>query len=84
MTVLETIHDSLEDELASVCGHLNVLHARLVSLMRTALETEAWFGVGINTPAQWLAWQTGLSPERAKQIVRLAEREIELPVAVVR
>ncbi len=80
MTALESIQVSLEDELAEVCGHLNVLHARMVSLTRSALETQAWSGQGINTPAQWLAWQTGLSPERAKQIVRLAEREVELPV----
>ena len=62
MTALESIQVSLEDELAEVCGHLNVLHARMVSLTRSALESQAWSGQGINTPAQWLAWQTGLSP----------------------
>ena len=80
MTVFEATQRRLEGELAEVCGHLNVLHERMVSITREALATEAWSGAGINTPVQWLAWQTGLSPERARQIVHAAERQAELPV----
>ena len=47
---------------------------------REALETAAWENQGVNSPAAWLAWQTGLSPERAKQIVAMAQRQTELPV----
>jgi hypothetical protein len=80
MTVLESLQRRLEADLGEVCGHLNVLHERLVSITREALETKAWEGQGLNTPAAWLAWQTGLAPERARQIVMIAERQTELPV----
>jgi hypothetical protein len=79
-TVLDSLQRRLEADLSDVCGHLNVLHERMVSLTREALETAAWEGQGLNTPAAWLAWQTGLSPERARQIVMIAERQAELPV----
>ena len=52
----------LEATLAVVCGELNAAHARLVSLVGDALESNAWHGWGIHSPAQWVAWQTGLSP----------------------
>ena len=69
--------DELEAELAEICGHLNVLHARLVDKVAVALRDKAWFQAGIHTPAQWLAWQTGLSPGRAREIVRLAQLRVE-------
>lgn len=34
---------------------------------------------GVKTASQWVAWQTGLSPSRARSIVRIAERRYELP-----
>ena len=34
---------------------------------------------GIKSPEHWLAWQTGLSPTRAKQMVDTARRAAELP-----
>ena len=80
MITLESLQNRLEADLSVVCGHLNVLHERLVSLTREALETAAWENQGVNTPAAWLAWQTGLAPERAKQIVAMAQRQTELPV----
>ena len=33
------------------------------------------------SPQHWLAWQTGVSPERAKQLVHIARRSVELPVS---
>ena len=79
MTALESLQTRLEADLSVVCGHLNVLHERLVSITREALETAAWEGQGVNTPAAWLAWQTGLSPVRAREIVQIAQRQSELP-----
>ena len=66
--------------LAEVCGQLNVLHARLVALVGEALEAECWAGVGVHSCEQWVAWQTGLSPARARQVVEIARRQAELPV----
>ena len=79
MTALESLQTRLEADLSVVCGHLNVLHERLVSITKEALETAAWEGQGVNTPAAWLAWQTGLSPVRAREIVMIAHRQTELP-----
>ena len=39
----------------------------------------AWMQWGIKSPEHWLAWQTGLSPTRAKQMVGTARRAAELP-----
>ena len=72
----------LEAAVAEVCGVLNAAHARLVALVADALATDAWHGWGIHSPAQWVAWQTGLSPTRAAEIVRLASRAAELPVTM--
>ena len=70
----------LEGRLADVCGQLNVHHAALVAIAAEALDTGAWQGGGIHSPAHWLAWRTGLSPQRAAQIVGIANRRDGLPV----
>jgi 5-methylcytosine-specific restriction endonuclease McrA len=80
-TPVATLH-ALEAELTEVCGHLNLLHARMVQLVGEALDAKAWVQWGIHTPAHWLAWQTGLSPSRARAIVRIAERRAELPATI--
>lgn len=71
-----------EAEIATICGHLNVLHARLVAITEDALVTGSWGGHGVRSPEHWLAWQTGLSPARARQVVLLAKRRHELPVTM--
>ncbi len=53
--------ERLEDRLADLCGHRNVLDALLVQLVAEALETGAWEMDGIHSPAHWLAWKAGLS-----------------------
>lgn len=72
----------MSDEIGVVCGHLNVLHGRLVAIAEQALITGVWAGHGIRSPEHWLAWQTGLSPARAANLVLLAKRRHELPVTV--
>ena len=69
----------LESRLAEISGHLNVLHQELVGIVRTAMDTRSWEGAGLHSPAHWLSWQTGLSPERARQIVQMANRLDDLP-----
>ena len=94
-SVIEQVYDSgmslvdteraqrvLEDRLADVCGQLNVHHAALVTIAAEALETGGWQGGGIHSPAHWLAWKTGLSPQRAAQIVGIAKRRDGLPVTL--
>lgn len=70
---------NIESELAEVAGILNAQHGRLVSIVERALGTGEWQQSEIHSPGQWLAWKTGLSPHRAKEIVACAERSRELP-----
>jgi hypothetical protein len=77
-----TTAEALEAELAEVCGHLNVLHARLVDIVVSAMESKVWEQWGLSSPACWLAWKAGLSRGQARLVVRLAERRVELPVTI--
>jgi Domain of unknown function (DUF222)/HNH endonuclease len=72
----------LETRIADVCGVLNAAHAQLVSLVAEALETGAWDVAGVRHAQHWVAWKTGLSPVRAKQVVQIASRTTELPVTL--
>ena len=74
--------DQLEAELAVVCGGLNQLSARLVTLAAGALESESWAGAGIRSPEHWLVLRAGLSPGRARQVVLMARRATALPVVM--
>jgi len=71
--------EEIERGLASVCGQLNALHGQLVSLVAQALEERCWEGAGILSVEQWVAWKTGLSPARARDVVQLARRRGSLP-----
>ncbi len=70
----------LQERIADLCGHLNALHAQLVDAVVEALDNDWWQQWGIQSPEHWLAWQTGLSPARARQLVDTARRCRELPV----
>ena len=70
---------ALQTRIADLCGHLNVLHAQLVDTVVEALDGDLWQQWGIRSPDHWLAWQTGLSSARARQLVDTARRARELP-----
>jgi Domain of unknown function (DUF222)/HNH endonuclease len=72
----------VEAGLAEVCGELNAAHGRLVGWVAEALASGCWEGAGIHSCEQWVAWQTGLSPGRARQVVQIARRWGELPETV--
>ena len=80
MTDLEAEAAEVERGLAAVCGELNAAHARLVALVARALRSGCWEGPGILTFEQWVAWQTALSPARARHVVEIARRQADLPV----
>ncbi len=71
--------EKLEDEIAEVCGILNVATGRLVSLIARVLATEAYSGMGIRSPEQWVVWKCGVSARRARSLVAMARRLPELP-----
>ncbi|MFP5318085.1 MAG: DUF222 domain-containing protein [Acidimicrobiia bacterium] len=60
-------------------GVINAATAQLVSVIRDVLETDAWCGAGLRSPAQWVAWRAGVSPTRAAALVQMARRVEELP-----
>ena len=77
---METVVDDLQERIAGLCGQLNVLHAQLVDTVVEALDGRLWEQWGIRSPEHWLAWQTGMSPAHARQIVAAARRRRELPM----
>lgn len=74
--------DEIERALAITSGQLNVAHGQLVDLVARAIATRSWEGVGIKSPAHWLSLRSGLSRDRAQQIVLLAQRVDELPLTI--
>jgi hypothetical protein len=69
----------LESEIAQICGVLNAVTARLVSLLARVVEIGSWQVSGIHNPTQWVAWQCGVSPARARSLLAMAKRRAELP-----
>jgi hypothetical protein len=69
----------IEAGLAEVCAELNAAHGRLVELVAAALTSRCWEGAGILSCEQWVAWHTGCSPHRARELVSVARRTAELP-----
>ena len=69
-------------EVCEIAGILNVANARLVAVVETVLADDSWQGPGVHTPAQWLACKAGISPERAKDIIRIAARRSSFPSVV--
>lgn len=70
----------LEAEIARTCGVLNAATGRLVSILARVLELGSWQVAGIHSASQWVAWQCGVSPARARSLVAIARRRAELPV----
>jgi Domain of unknown function (DUF222)/HNH endonuclease len=54
--------------------------ARLVAVTAAAIAGGETDEAGMKTPAAWLAWRSGLSPERAGQVVKLAKVRDRYPV----
>lgn len=71
--------ERLEADIAETCGVLNAAEGRLVRLIAEGLATELWGRYGVHTPEQWVAWQCGVAPGRARQLVALAKRVDHLP-----
>lgn len=69
----------LEIEMAEVCGVVNAATGRLVDLIAQVLATESWHGAGIRSAEQWVGWKCGVSAGRARALVRMARRLVELP-----
>lgn len=75
---------ALEAAINEATGRVNVAHAELVAVIVQVLESGCWNGHGIRSPEHWVTWKTGVSPTRARDLVLIAQRSIELPVTTLR
>lgn len=70
---------SPEDRVADLVGLLNVVTAELVCVIGDVIRTGAWEGFGIRSPEHWVVWRCGVSPGRARRLVRMARALEALP-----
>ena len=62
--------ESLEADISSSAGALNLAHARLTRVAAVALRDELWGGTSLS---QWFTYQAGITTSRADQILSVAE-----------
>ena len=79
---VEARREAENDELAQVAGRLNAANAELVEITERLLDTDGWRQGGMRSPAQFLGWKVGLSPERAHAVVAVARRRSEFPAVI--
>jgi hypothetical protein len=60
-------------------GVVNATTAALVVLIAEVLEAGAWAVSGIRSVEHRVAWQCGVSPRRARDLVAMARRRADLP-----
>jgi Domain of unknown function (DUF222)/HNH endonuclease len=85
MSLAETAEDTMsdsrshEDRVADLVGLLNVVTAALVGVIGEVIRAGAWQGFGIRSPEHWVVWRCGVSPGRARRLVRIARALDALP-----
>jgi hypothetical protein len=85
MSLAETAEDAMsddgspEDRVADLVGLLNVVTAELVGVIGGVIRAGAWEGFGIRSPEHWVVWRCGVSPGRARRLVRMARALETLP-----
>jgi hypothetical protein len=72
-------YDAASAAFGSLAGVINAAHGELVDLTVLTLAEGHHVGPGLHTPAQYVAWQTGVSKATANRLVRIARRVDELP-----
>ncbi|MGI8755008.1 MAG: DUF222 domain-containing protein [Acidimicrobiales bacterium] len=86
--MFETIRGSyertlaVETRLAELMGVINAAHGEMVQIAAAVVDENLGVGGGVHTPAQYLGWRAGISPGRARDLVRIASRHDQLPVTV--
>ena len=69
----------LEDEIRTMASHLAAAESRWLELIAEFDTRQGWAQWGMTSCAQWLAWQTALSPNAARERVRVAHAVAGLP-----
>jgi hypothetical protein len=78
----ERAAEALSDRLAVLAGQLNVINALVTDVVAGALESGLWQQGGVRTPEQFVAWELGVSPERARDLVKVARARADFPTVV--
>jgi hypothetical protein len=81
MSSVVDVQRELEAGIAAAAGALNLAHAELTRLAADALEHTSWGGT---SPVQWLTYQAGVTPARAKAVVAVAEKRSAFPATMAR
>ena len=73
-------HDAVRRELSVSMGEVNAGLIRLLEAVEVVLDEGHHVGVGLRSPAHFLAWRTGMSLSRCGELVVVAKRRADLPV----
>jgi len=73
-------HEALGNEIAELAAHLNAAKSRLIALIGEFDASEGWADEGCLTCAHWLTWKCGVSPNAAREQVRVARALKSLPL----
>src|SRR5687767_1465520 len=80
MGLLSTLTTSeLADGICLRAGRIAAAQAELLVWIAEFDRREGWAGPGLLSCAHWLCWRIGLSPNAAREQVRVARRLEELP-----
>ncbi len=69
----------VEIEIERIIGQMNLLHSELVELVRGVTVDGLTVGLGYSNIAHWLAIQSGLAPERCRELAMVAARAADFP-----
>src|SRR5438270_3530791 len=80
MLAVATPNEDLGEQIAELAAQLHAATARFLLLIGEFDAREAWGAHGIKSCAHWLSWRCGLSPEAAREHVRVARALRGLPL----
>jgi hypothetical protein len=58
--------DRLENEILTLCGHINAAEYRFLKLLADYDRAEGWSRHGVASCVQWLNWQCGIGAVAAR------------------
>jgi len=80
MLAATTSNEELGEQIAKLAAEIHAATARFLHLIGEFDARAAWGAYGIKSCAHWLSWRCGLSPEAAREHVRVARALRSLPL----
>ena len=71
--------ERIEAEITELAAHINAATCRWLCLVAELDRREGWASWGAKSCAHWLSWRCSVSPNAAREHVRVARRLAELP-----